>query len=122
MGFVFETESCPLCSEFSTGLYAYKLHADAFPIPFNFFSDRTRCDFVLSLHANTGISPNQKQHEHTKSARFSSGVLAWVVKTIKEITLAEKILKNSQNLWLESLSSGSFMKEVTKSLFSFPVY
>ena len=37
-----------------------KLHADVFPIPLNFFSDRTRCDFVLSLYANTGISLNQK--------------------------------------------------------------
>ena len=47
--------------------------ADAFPIPLNFFSDRTRCDFVLSLHANTGISPNQEQHELT--LRVFSGVL-----------------------------------------------
>ena len=65
-GFVFKTESCPLCSEFLTGVcYTWKLHADAFPIPLDFFSDRTRCDFVLSLHANTGISPNQKHHELT---------------------------------------------------------
>ena len=64
VGFVFKTEGCPLCSEFSTGLcYTYKLHDNAFPIPLNFFSDRTRCDFVLSLQANTGISPIQKQHE-----------------------------------------------------------
>ena len=32
-------------------------------IPLNFLSDRTRCDFVLPLHTNNGISPNQKQHE-----------------------------------------------------------
>ena len=64
VGFVFKTEGCPLCSEFSTGLcYTYKLHDNAFPIPLNFFSDRARCDFVLSLQANTGISPIQKQHE-----------------------------------------------------------
>ena len=48
-------------------IFALKLHADAFPIPLNLFSDRTRWDFVLSLHADTGISPNQKQHELTLS-------------------------------------------------------
>ena len=61
IGFRFKTESCSLCSEFLTGLcYAQKLHFDAFPIPLNSFSDRTRCDFVLLMHANTGIRPNQK--------------------------------------------------------------
>ena len=53
---------------------------------------------------------------------FPLGYWTWVVKSIKEITLAEKIPRNSQNWWLKSLSSHSFMKEVTKSLFSFPVY
>ena len=44
--FVFKTGSCPLCSEFLTGLcYASKLHADTFPKPLNFFSDRTRYDW-----------------------------------------------------------------------------
>ena len=39
--------------------------------------------------------------------------------------MAEKLPKkfwNSQNWRLKSLSLGSFMKKVTKSLFSFPVY
>ena len=44
---------------------------------------------------------------------------------MKQTTLTEKIPRkclNSQNWWLKSLILGSFMKKVTKSLLSFPVY
>ena len=78
------------------------------------------------MHANTGISPNQKPHEVTLTQWDSPlGYWTWVVESIKQTTLAEKIQRkcwNSQNWWLKSLNPGSFMKKVTKSLFSFPVY
>ena len=76
LGFVLEKESCPLCSEFLTGLcYAYKLHADAFPVPLNFFSDRTRCDFVLSHCMQTLELVQTKTSMSSHSVRFSFGVL-----------------------------------------------
>ena len=67
LGFVFKKEHCPLCSEFLTvRCYAQKLYADAFPMPLNFFSDRTRYDFVLSLACkHWNHNSNQKQHEFT---------------------------------------------------------
>ena len=59
------------------------------------------------------------------SVSCSSGVLNVSSKSIKQITLAEKLPRkcwNSQNWWLKSLSLASFMKKVTKSLFSSPMY
>ena len=100
------------------------MHADAFPILNT--SSQLEPNVTLCYHCmqTLEIVQTNTAWAHTQ-LDFPMGQWTWVVKSIKQSILAEKIARkcwNSQNRWLKSLHLGSFMKKVTKSLFSFPVY
>ena len=83
-------------------------------------TDVTLCYHCMQTLELVHIKNSMSSH----SVGFSSGVLNLSSKKYKGNYFGWKNTKcwNSQNWWLKSLSLGSFMKKVTKSLFSFPVY